>query len=89
MGKKLHSLGDAFGTGAGDVDAVAAVMLRGTTKVPPVDTMGRPGAANGGGFVDQDFGAGWREGRSVIVEGAVELRFGREARVDARWAEQV
>ena len=41
------------------------------------------------GLKDKDFGAGRSNGRAIEVGGSIELGFGREARVDARWSEQI
>ena len=45
MRGKLHSFGDAFCAGTWNVDAVTSVVVRGGSKVPPIDTVGGPGAA--------------------------------------------
>ena len=39
--------------------------------------------------MDEDFGAGGGKGCLVVVEGAVELGFGREFGVDARRAHEI
>ena len=39
MGEKLDGLVDAFCSGGGKVDAVAAVVLARGAEVPPVDSM--------------------------------------------------
>ena len=52
-------------------------MFRGTTNVPPGDTMGCPGAANSRGLKDEDFCAGRSKGRAIENEGSIELGFGK------------
>ena len=39
------------------------------------DDMGCPGAANSGGFKDEDFCAGRGKGRAIEVEGSIEMGF--------------
>ena len=56
MRGKLHSFGNAFCAGTWNVDAVKLVVVRGRSKVPPIDTMGEPGAAVAGCLVDDDLG---------------------------------
>jgi hypothetical protein len=89
MGKKCYSLGNALGSGFGSVHPIASVMLGCTAKVPAIHAMCRPSASFVGHFVDQDFGAGWSERCFVVVEGTIELGFGREARVDAGGAHEI
>ena len=58
MRKKLHSFGDAFCAGTWNVDAVTSVVVRGGSEVPPIDTVGVPGAAVAGCLMDNNSGAG-------------------------------
>ena len=58
MREELHSFGDAFCAGAWNVDAVKLVVVRGRSKVPPIDTVGGPGMAVVRCLVDNKSGAG-------------------------------
>ena len=58
MRRKLYSFGDAFGAGLRNVDAVTSVVVGGRSKIPTIDTVGRPGATVAGCFMDNDAGAG-------------------------------
>ena len=58
MRGKLHSFGDAFCVGTWNVDAVTLVVVRGRSKVPPIDTVVGPGAAVSRCLMDDDSGAG-------------------------------
>ena len=58
MRVKIYSFGDMFGVGLWNVDAVTSVVVRGGSKVPSIDTLGGPGAAVFGFFIDNDAGAG-------------------------------
>ena len=58
MRGKLHSFGDAFCAGTCNLDAVTSVVLRGGSKVLPINTVGGPGTAVSRCFVDNDSGAG-------------------------------
>ena len=52
MRGKLHSFGDAF------CAAVTSVVVRGRSEVPPIDTVGGPGAAVFRCLMDNTSGAG-------------------------------
>ena len=58
MREKLHSFGDAFCAGKWNVDAVTSVVVRGGSEVPPINTVGGPGAAVVRCLVDYDLCAG-------------------------------
>ena len=57
MREKLYSFGDMFGAGPQNVDAVASVVVRGGSEIPPIDTVRGPGAAVAGCFMENDVGA--------------------------------
>ena len=56
--EKLHSFGYAFWAGTWYVDAVTLVVVRGRSEVPPINTVGGPGAAVVRCLVDYDLGDG-------------------------------
>ena len=58
MREELHSFGDAFCAGTWNVDAVTSVVVRGGAEVPPIDTVGGPGAGVIRCLMDNDLGAG-------------------------------
>ena len=58
MGGKLYSFGDAFCAGMLNVDAVTSVVVRGGSEVPPIDTVGVPGAAVARCLMDNNSGYG-------------------------------
>ena len=88
-GEPFEGIGVAFGVCGRDERAIAAVVLCRMADVPAVFTMRGPGFADGWFLVYNDFGAEGAEWCAVEIEGTVELGVGREARVDARGAEQV
>ena len=57
MRGKLYSFGNTFGAGMRNVDAVSSVVVRGGSEVPPIDTVGGPGAEISGCFIDNNAGA--------------------------------
>ena len=59
MREKIYSFGDTFGAGKRNVDTVTSVVVRGGSKVPPVDTVEGPDAEVVGCFMDNDSDA-WR-----------------------------
>ena len=59
MWEELYCFGDAFCVSAGDVYAVASVVVRGGSEVPSIYTVGVPGAAVAGCLVYYDSRA-WR-----------------------------
>jgi hypothetical protein len=85
MWKKLHSAGDASGSGFGGIYSVAPVVFRGSF----IDTMDRPSVATVWCFVDEELRAGKREGRSIVIECSVELSFMGESWIYAGWSHQV
>ena len=54
MREKLDSIGDTFGAGPQNVDAVTTVVFRGGSEIPTVDTVGGPGVTIAGCFVDKN-----------------------------------
>ena len=58
MREKIYSFGNMFGAGKRNVDSMTSVVVRGRSKVPLIDTMGDPGAAVAGCFMDNDAGSG-------------------------------
>lgn len=81
---KNDGFGNAFSTGFGHMDAMAAIVFGSGAKIPPVYAMRGPGTADFRVFVDEDFGARRCHGSSVVVKSAVELRLGGKFGVDAR-----
>jgi hypothetical protein len=79
----FKGVSNAFGSGAGNPYAVAAVMVEGRTKVETGDGMRGPGVAVGWFFMDEDTCARRGQGRAVVVEGAMDLGIGRETGIDA------
>ena len=75
--KKFNRAGNAFGSSLGGVDAVAAVVLGGSAKIPTFDAVGCPSATVLRCFVNQHPGAWWCKRCLVVIEGAIELRFCR------------
>ena len=88
-GEPGEGVGDSFGASVADPSAVAAVMVKSRAKVPAVDGVWGPSAANGRFFVYEDAGTGGCERGSVVVEGAVKLSLGGKEWVDARAAEKI
>ena len=89
VGGEINAIGDAFGGRVRYADTVAAIVLGRCTNVPAVNTVTVPGAADGRGFMDKDLIAGWCKGASIDIVGAVELGFGKKARVDTGWPEKI
>ena len=58
MWEVLYCFGDAFYVSAWDLYAVASVVVRGGSEVPYIYTVGGPGAAVAGCFMDNDAGVG-------------------------------
>ena len=58
MREKIYSFGNTLGADTRIVDAVILVVIRGGSEVPPMDTVGGPGAAVAGCFMDNNAGAG-------------------------------
>ena len=86
MGGKFHGFRDAFCPGSWDIDAMASVMVGGSSDVPAVDTMWVPSAPVGRSFVDEDLGAQWGKRGSVVIEGPIELGLRGQTGIDARCA---
>ena len=72
--KKFDGFGNALGACFWHIYSMAAVVLRRSAKVPSIDAMWRPGTVDSGVFVDKNPGAGWSQGRAVVIKGAIELR---------------
>ena len=89
VGVKLDRLGNSFGTGFGDVDAVATIVFAGISNVPAVDGMRGPSATLSGGLEDQDLGAWVCEWGAVEIKGTVQLVLRGEAWVDTGCLEKV
>ena len=83
MRKNLNSFGDTFGAGPRNVDAVISVVVRGGSKIPNINTVGGPGAAVSGCFMDNNAGAGGCLGCAVLAEGTVQLGFHRKSWIEA------
>ena len=62
MRGKLYIFGDTFGAGPRNVYAVTLVVVRGGSEIPTIDTVGGPGAAVSGCFMDNDVGDGGAKG---------------------------
>ena len=58
MRENLYSFGDTFGAGSRNVDAVASVVVRGGSEIPPIYTVGFSGVVVIGCFMENDAGAG-------------------------------
>ena len=58
MRGKLHGFGDVFCAGTWNVYAVTAVVVRGGSEVPTINTVGGPGAEVVRCLVYYDSGAG-------------------------------
>jgi hypothetical protein len=89
MRKKFDGFGDAFSSSFGDVDAVTAIMLRGHTDVPAVDTMWIPGASIGWSFMHKHLAARRCKRGAIVIKQTIELRVRQELGVDARRSQQV
>ena len=72
--EKFDGAGNAFRGCLGGVDAVAAIVLGGSAKVPAVNAVC---------LVDQDLCARWCQRCLVEIKGTVELCFGGEFGIDA------
>ena len=57
MRGKLHSFDNVFCAGTWNVDVVTSAVVRGRSKVPPINTVGGPGAAVGRCLMDDNLGA--------------------------------
>ena len=58
MRERIYTFGDTFGVGPRNVDTVTSVVVRGGSKIPPINTVGVPGAEFSGCFMDNNAGAG-------------------------------
>ena len=74
-GKKFNSVDNAVCSGLRDVYSVVPIVFGGAADAPSGDAMGCLGAANSGGFKNEDFCAGRSEGRAIEFEGSLELGF--------------
>jgi hypothetical protein len=88
-GVPFDGVDGAFGGGLGDPYAVAAVVMHSWREIPAFDGMRCPGVSDCRLDVNEDAGPRWGQRRAIVVEGAVDLGIGREARVDAGAAEKV
>ena len=68
---------------------MTSVVLWRTADVPSVDTVWSPCFSFFGIFIHDHFCAEGCQRRFVVIKRAVELRFGRKARVDMRLPEEV
>ena len=68
---------------------MTSVVLWRTVDVPPIDAMRSPRLSFLWVFVNDDLCVGWRQRRSIVVERAVELRFGGEACVYMRLSQEI
>ena len=89
MREKLHSFGDAFCAGTWNVDAATLVVVRGGYEVPSIDTVGVPGAAFSRCLMDNNSGAGRRQGCAVEVKRTVQLGFRQKSWIEAGRTEEV
>ena len=55
---KIYSFGDTFDTGTQNVYVATSIVVRGGSEVPPIETVGGPGVAVAGCFMDNNAGAG-------------------------------
>ena len=88
-GGKIQGPCDTFLASAQHKNAVVTVVLRCRANVPSVDAVWLPGTAFFRRFVQENFGAGGRERRFVIIKVSVEERFGREPGIDPRGAQKI
>ena len=58
MRGKVYIFGDTFGACLRNVDALTSVVVRGGSEIPPIETLGGPGAVVAGCFMDNGVGAG-------------------------------
>ena len=64
-------------------------MLQCRSNEPAVDAVWRPGTAFRRSIVQENFGAGERKRRFVIIEGSIEERCGRDPGIDPRGAQKI
>ena len=55
--KKIDIFGDTFCAGLQNVEALTSVFVRGGSEIPPIVTMGGPGATVAGCFMHNNVGA--------------------------------
>ena len=89
MWEEFDGAGYALGSGLGDITLIAAVMFGGMSNIPALNTVRCPRSSDLRGFMDEDFGAGWRHGRFIEVEGAIHMGFGGELGVCVGAAKEV
>ena len=89
MWQEFDCARDAFCSCFRDVDGVASVVLWRTADVPTVYSVWGPCLPLFWIFVYNHFCAEGCQRRFVIIKRAVELRFGRKARVDVRLSKEV
>ena len=89
MEKKLDRLGNSFGTGFWDVDAVATIVFAGTYSVPAVDGMRGPSVTLGGVLEYQYRGAWGCEWGAVEIKGTINLGLSGEVLIYLGWLDKV
>ena len=89
MRKELDGTSDLFYSYLCSIYCVISAVIWRTDNVPSIDTMRCPRSSLLRVLVDDDFGTGRCQRSFVIIERAVELRFGGEARADVRLAQEV
>ena len=67
----MDRLGNCFGTGFGDIYAVAMIVFVGTSDVPAVDGVRGSSATLGGSLEDQYLGAWGCDWGAVEIKGTV------------------
>lgn len=67
----------AFSFGVSYVDTVAAIVIKGGSKVPTRSSMRGVGFTGSGRFVDQNFGTEGTKGSAIEIKSTVELCLGR------------
>ena len=72
LGKEFNRVSDAFGSCLGDVRAIASVVFHRRSEVPPLDSIGIPGASLIWFLVDEDLGAGGCHGRGIVIESSFQ-----------------
>ncbi len=72
-----------LGLGVCGPDCVAAVRVEGRSKVPTINPMGGPAAADCGLVMDDDADAGWGDRCLIEIKRTMKLRPCRQAWVDA------
>ena len=89
MREELDCFGNSFGASFGDVDSMAAIMLGGGSNVPSIDSVWCPSASVCWCFMDKNSGARWSEGSAIVIEGSIQVCFGRDSWVQASRAKKI